>query len=79
MEKNNPQSIRTTQQNPIYLTRQQEKNMESQIQRVHSYVTADKIREHAEQVAILANSVSQVSTSSDPRTVEVKMALTRKV
>lgn len=56
--------------------------MGSQIQWVHSYVTADKvycvynapntdmIREHAEQTGIPANSVSQVATIIDPTTAE---------
>jgi hypothetical protein len=56
--------------------------MGSQIQWVHSYVTADKIycvynapneemiREHAKQSGIPANSVSKVSTIIDPTTAE---------
>ena len=54
----------------------------SQIQWVHSYVTADKIycvynapneemiREHAKQGGFPANSVSKVSTIIDPTTAE---------
>ncbi|WP_100612382.1 DUF4242 domain-containing protein [Confluentibacter lentus] len=57
-------------------------NMGSQIQWVHSYVTADKIycvynapneemvREHAKQGGFPANSVSKVATIIDPTTAE---------
>jgi hypothetical protein len=58
------------------------RNMGSEIQWLHSYVTGDKIycvyiapnkemvREHARQGGFPANSVSEVSTMIDPTTAE---------
>ena len=58
------------------------KNLGSQIQWLHSYVTADKIycvyiapneamvREHAQQGGFPANSISEIRTVIDPTTAE---------